>query len=153
LASSTSPPIRQKHAADQNACSERSKTVPKDLKLEGIKDVETANRFLRETYLARHNARFAVEAAEAGSGFVPVAQMQWREVLCLHEDRIVAPDNTITWNRRRLQIPAHPARAHFVRAKVTVHAYPEGELAIFHGPRCLVRWTPEHTVNQDRSAA
>jgi len=34
----------------------------------------------------------------------------------------------------------HPARAHFVRAKVRVHEYPDGAMAIFHGPRCLVRW-------------
>ena len=50
----------------------------------------------------------------------------------------VAPDNTVAWNGRRLQIPPHPARAHFVRAKVRVHHYVDGEIAIFHGPRCLV---------------
>jgi hypothetical protein len=90
-----------------------------------------------------HNARFAVAAAEVGSAFVPVAQEQWRDVLCLQEERVVAPDNTVSWKRRRLQIPPHPARAHFVRTKVKVHEYPDGELAIFHGPRCLVRWRPE----------
>jgi transposase len=116
--------------------------LPKDLALAGITDMEAANRFLREVYLPRHNARFAVEAAEAGSGFVPVAQAQWRDVLCVQEERVVAPDNTVAWNRRRLQIPPHPARAHFVRARVRVHQYPDGDLAIFHGPRCLLRWSP-----------
>jgi len=117
--------------------------LPKDLALAAITDVEGANRWLREVWLPRHNARFAVEAAEAGSGFVPVAQAQWRDVLCIQDERVVAPDNTVAWNRRRLQIPACPARAHFVRAKVRVHHYPDGDLAIFHGPRCLARWTPD----------
>ena len=115
--------------------------LPKELALAGIADdVEAANRFLRELYLPRHNARFAIQPAEAGSGFVPVQEHQWRDVLCIHEERIVASDNTVAWKRQRLQIPPHPARAHFVRAKVRVHEYPTGELAIFHGPRCLVRW-------------
>lgn len=117
--------------------------LPKELRLAGISDaVAAANRFIREVYLPAHNARFAVEPAEAGSAFVPVERAQWRDILCVQEERTVAPDNTVAWNGRRLQIPKHPARAHFVRAKVRVHEYPDGELAIFHGPRCLVRWQP-----------
>ena len=66
----------------------------------------------------------------------------------------MAPDNTVAWNGRRLQIPPHPARPHFVSAKVRVHEYPDGELAIFHGPRCLARWQPGEdptTLPQPRS--
>ena len=101
-----------------------------------------ANRYLKEVYLPAHNARFAIAPADTGSGFVPVAEAQWRDILCLQEERTVAPDNTVAWNGRRLQIPPHPGRAHFVRAKVRVHQYPDGSIAIFHGPRCLVRWMP-----------
>ena len=115
--------------------------LPKELALAGINDdVAAANRFIREVFLPEHNARFAIAAAETGSAFVPVAESQWRDVLCAQEERTVAPDNTVSWNGRRLQIPPHPARAHFVRAKVRVHEYPDGAMAIFHGPRCLVRW-------------
>ena len=57
---------------------------------------------------------------------------------------MVAPDNTVSWNSGRLQIPPHPARPHFVRATVRVHHYHDGQTAIFHGPRCLVRWQPDH---------
>ena len=82
-----------------------------------------ANRFIREVYLPAHNARFAIAPSEAGSAFVPVEEAQWRDVLCVQEERVVAPDNTVSWRGRRLQIPPHPARAHFVRAKVRVHEY------------------------------
>jgi len=117
--------------------------LPKELALAGVKDAEAANAFLRDVYLPAHNARFAAKPAEAQSAFVPVAEAQWRDILCVHEERVVAPDNTVAWNGRRLQIPPHPARAHFVRAKVRVQSYPDGEIAIFHGPRCLVRWLPD----------
>jgi transposase len=118
--------------------------LPKELGLAGISDdIEAANRFIREVYLPAHNARFAVAPSEAGSAFVPVEERQWRDILCIQEERVVAADNTVAWKRRRLQIPPHPARPHFVRAKVRVHEYPDGEIAIFHGPRCLVRWRPD----------
>jgi hypothetical protein len=129
--------------------------LPKELALAGIDDdLQAANRFLREVYLPRHNARFATPPAEAGSGFVPVQEHQWRDVLCVQDERTVAPDNTVAWRGRRLQIPPHPARAHFVRAKVRVHEYADGELAIFHGPRCLARWRPgQDQADPFRSAA
>jgi len=38
-----------------------------------------------------------------------------------------------------LQIPKSPGRPHFVKARVRVHRYPDGQLAIFHGPRRIAR--------------
>jgi transposase len=128
--------------------------LPKELALAGVTDIAAANAFIRDVYLPAHNARFAAPPAEAGNAFVPVAQNQWRDILCLQDERVVAPDNTVAWNGRRLQIPPHPARAHFVRAKVRVHHYVDGEIAIFHGPRCLARWPIEQKENAAlRSAA
>ena len=120
--------------------------LPKDLALAGISaGIEAANQFIREIWLPRHNASFAVKPEEMGSGFTAVPASQWRDVLCVQEDRQVARDNTVSWNGRRLQIPPHPSRAHFVRATVRVHEYADGAMAIFHGPRCLVRWNKETT--------
>ena len=125
--------------------------LPKELKLAGVATMGEANRFIREVYLRAHNARFAEPPADPALAFVPASECQWRDVLAIQEERTVAPDNTVAWKRRRLQIPPHPARAHFVRAKVRVHEYPDGELAIFHGPRCLVRWrSDDPTLQQQR---
>ncbi len=123
--------------------------LPKDLALAGITGIEAANAWLRDVWLVRHNERFAVKPAEAGSAFVTVPEAQWRDILCVQEERTVAPDNTVSWHGKRLQIPAHPSRAHFVRAKVRVHDYVDGSMAIFHGPRCLARWTPERERERD----
>ncbi len=124
--------------------------LPKELALAGItEDVATANRFIREVYLPLHNAQFVIAPAESASAFVPVAEAQWRDVLCIQEERVVAPDNTVAWRGRRLQIPPHPARAHFVRARVRVHEYADGALALFHGPRCLVRWPGDPAAASD----
>lgn len=114
----------------------------KELALAGIGEIEAANRFIREVYLPAHNARFAKPPALPDSAFVPVKDQELlSEILCVQEERIVARDNTVAWGRLRLQLPESRLRAHFVKAKVRVHAYPDATLAVFHGPRCLARYT------------
>jgi hypothetical protein len=55
----------------------------------------------------------------------------------VQEERVVGNDNTVRYRGLSLQIPPRPLRPHFVKARVRVHDYPDGHLAIFHGPRCL----------------
>jgi len=47
--------------------------LPQELRLNGITTMDEANRFLKETFLPAHNARFARPAEDAGSAFVPFA--------------------------------------------------------------------------------
>jgi hypothetical protein len=42
-----------------------------------------------------------------------------------------------------LQIPADRHRCQYVKAEVSVHRYPDGALAIFHGPRPLADYSTE----------
>ena len=114
--------------------------LPKELKLAGIREIEAANRFIREVYLPGHNRRFAHPPQIVESGFVPVDPALLAEVLCIEEERVVARDNTIAYAGLRLQLPPSPARAHFVKASVKVRHYPDGSLAVFHGPRRLARY-------------
>jgi hypothetical protein len=62
------------------------------------------------------------------------------EILCVEEERIVARDNTVAYAKLRLQLPESRLRAHYVTADVKVHEYPDGTLAVFHGPRLLARY-------------
>jgi transposase len=111
--------------------------LPKELKLAGISTVEAANRWLSETYMAEHNKMFAVAAEQEGSAFVADAMGAAREILCVQEDRTVGNDNTVKWQRLRLQLPPSRLRPHFVKANVRVHEYPDGKLAVYWGPHRL----------------
>ena len=114
--------------------------LPKELRLAGITTIEAANRFIAELYLPAHNARFAVAPEQPGSAFVPDAAWAHLDILCVHEERTVGNDNTVRYKGLVLQIPPSPIRHHFVKARVRVHQYPDGDLAIFHGPGCLARY-------------
>ena len=52
----------------------------------------------------------------------------------------MAKDNTVRYQGLSLQIPQDPHRFHYVKVTVRVHDYPDGTLAVFHGPRCLARY-------------
>ena len=120
--------------------------LPKEFKLAGITTVEAANVWLRETFIAEHNKRFAIDAEPEGSAFVADTMGAWREILCLQEDRTVGQDNTVKWAGLSLQLPPSRLRPHFVRATVRVHAYPDGQLAVFWGPHRLADYDANGTL-------
>ena len=129
------------------------KRLPQELRLAGIATMGEANRFLEELFWPAHNARFARPAADTGSAFVAFAG-KLEDILCAQEDRVVAGDNTVRYKNRTLQIPADRHRHHYVKAQVRVHEYPDGHLAVFHGPRCLARYRADgETIDDDRLQA
>jgi transposase len=117
--------------------------LPKELALAGVTALEDANRFIGEIHIPAHNAGFAIKSEQEGSAFVPVTGIDLGEILCIQEERKVGHDNTVAFNRLRLQIPENPLRPHYVRATVKVRRYLDGSHAIFHGPRCLARYDCE----------
>ena len=117
----------------------------KELAKAGIGDIDAANAFIRDVYLPAHNARFARPAALADNAFVAADPALLAEALCVEEERVVARDNTVTYGRRTLQLPASKARAHYVKARVKVREYPDGTLAVFHGPRRIARYSAQGT--------
>ena len=116
----------------------------KELALAGIRDIETANAWIKEVYLPEHNRLFAKPAALPETAFVAIADKSvLAETLCIEEERVVARDNTVAYAGVRLQIPESRMRAHYVKARVKVREYPDGGLAIFHGPRCIGRYAAD----------
>jgi transposase len=114
--------------------------LPKELAAAGITEMPAANGYLREVYQPAFNEEFMQPAAEPGSGFVALRGHDITEILCEHFERCVGNDNCVSFEGKKLQIPADRHRMHYVKVKVRVHRYPDGNLAVFHGPRCLARY-------------
>lgn len=119
--------------------------LPQELRSRGITTIEEANRFLQDVYLPDHNARFAKEPEDTASAFVPFTG-NLRDTLCVQEGRVVSNDNTVRYKGLVMQIEVPRHRRHFVKARVRVHDYPDGELGIFHGPRCIGRYRSDGSL-------
>jgi transposase len=106
-----------------------------------ISDLEAANRFLDETFLAEFNARFAVAAAGAEDAHRPLsAATDLSRIVSIQESRVVAKDWTLRWRNRVLQLPRETAE--FIRSgqRVTVCEPLDGALRVFAGER-EVSWS------------
>lgn len=114
--------------------------LPKELALAGITDMEKANRYLQEVYMPAFNNEFQQPAVVDGSAFVPWIGGEIEDYLCERHERVVGHDNCVSFNNLKLQIPADQHRCHYVKAKVIVLRYPDGKLAILHGPRKIANY-------------
>lgn len=119
--------------------------LPIELALKGITDMEEANRYLRDVYIPEHNAKFAVLPKLTESAFVPILGLDIKNILCIQEERTVRSDNTVSFEKLSLQIPRSQHRHHYVKAKIQVHKYLDGSLALFYGPLCIGKYEPDGT--------
>jgi transposase len=125
----------------------------KELAFHGITEMDAANRYLTQAYLPAYNAEFMQPAPEEGSAFIPWVGENLDDILCEQDERTVSADNCVSFEGRKLQIPANRYRCHYVRVRVRVNRYLDGSLAIFHGPRKLADYDRQGKLKELKKAA
>jgi len=130
----------QARGRSERAFKTHQERLVKELALAGITTMEAANRYLKQIYLPAFNAEFSKPAATPGSAFVPWISGNLDDILCEQYSRTVGRDNCVSFEGLILQIPADIYRCNYIKAKVRVHRYLDGTLAIFHGPRKLATY-------------
>lgn len=138
----------QARGRSERAFSTHQQRLVRELATVGITDMAAANRYLEEHYRPAYNAEFAQPALEPGAAFVPWIGDGLDDILCEQFERKVGADNCVSFEGRTLQIPRQRHRCHFVRLTVRVHRYGDDTLAIFHGPRCLARYTADGRLQE-----
>ena len=120
----------------------------KELAFYEITDMEAANRYLAEVYMPAFNAEFMQPADEEGSAFMKWIGANLDDILCEQYERTVTADNCVSFEGKTLQIPADRYRCHYVKVKVRVHRYTDGNIAIFHGPRKLADYDKQGKLKE-----
>lgn len=114
----------------------------KELRKAGANDLESANRVLA-AYLPKFNARFQIEAAQPGSAYLPwPTDRDPAHYFCFKYTRTVTNDNTIPFNKYRLQIPPGPHRKSYAKARIDLHHAMDGSLAVFYQGQHLITFQP-----------
>lgn len=110
----------------------------KEMRLQGICTMETANAYLDGKFLAFINERYAVKPSDPANGHRPrPSATRLAFVLTWREPRSVAKDWTIRWRNRRLQIDARHRALDLPGRRVTVVERRDGTLAILYKDHIL----------------
>lgn len=116
--------------------------LPQELRLRGIATREEANRFLRESYIAEFNRKFAVAAAQPESAFVPLSGQDLERIFSLQHERVVNRDNTVQFGNRVLQIERVHWRGTLAGCRVVACEHLDGAVSVWYGPHCVAQFAP-----------
>jgi hypothetical protein len=120
----------------------------KALRLAGISDIESANRFLDGKYLRQFNRQFARAAASAVDMHRAVPR-NLNEVLSWEEERVVQGDWTVACAGQRYPLDRQHEALSLVRRKVIVRTLRNGRVQlVYRGKPLQWRGLPEGTVRQ-----
>src|SRR5262245_30621960 len=102
--------------------------LPQELRLQGIRDLENANRFLRDRYIPQFNRAFKVSALQAGTAFVPNHRSYLDRIFAIQHERTVNRDNTVRWANLWLQIPPTCWRSTLAGCRIIIYEHLNGQL-------------------------
>jgi len=109
----------------------------KEMRLAGISDMESANRFLGGKYLRPFNRQFAREAASPLDVHRGVPR-NLNEVLSWEEERVVQRDWTVACEGKRYQLDRQHEALSLVRRKVIVRTLRNGQVQLVYGGKQLL---------------
>jgi transposase InsO family protein len=111
--------------------------LPQEFRLKGITTVEAANEFLRNDWIAMHDASFSVKAEQAGTAFLPYTGTELAKIFSQQHDRVVNNDNTVRYDNRCLQIPKQTFRFSLARCRVLVCEHLDQTISVHYGHHVL----------------
>jgi hypothetical protein len=101
-----------------------------ELRLKGAKSKEPAQAVL-DHYLPQHNRRFAKSASEAKPAWRQVNSKALEQALCFKYQRVVAKDNTVSFEGAVFQIPKGSPCRSYAGKRIDVHVLLDGSVEFF----------------------
>ena len=105
----------------------------KEMRLAGINSIEQANAWL-ETFIADHNAKFAVLPALEKDLHRPLIETQNElyDIFSFQSARVLTKSLTLQYDKVMYLLEATPATEKLIGKKVMIHDYPDGKINIKH---------------------
>ena len=101
-----------------------------ELRLAKANTLEQAQAVL-DRYLPEHNRKFS-QPARAEPAWRKVSALQIERALCFKQQRTVAKDNTVTFQRTVLQIPKTSPFRSYANKRIDVHVLLDGAVQFFY---------------------
>jgi hypothetical protein len=113
-----------------------------ELRVAGVATAAAANRYIRERFLPAFNDEFSRRPADPASAFVPLGPVDLEQILCHQEERVVARDNTVTFEGLVLQLVKQPGRRSCAGLRVLIRRHLDGRHSLWLGSRRLGLYDP-----------
>lgn len=138
--------VERRHAVFQDR-------LIKALRLSGISDLASANRFLDETFLPDLQRRFVVPAASKADLHRRVPRgIRLERVLAFQESRMVQNDWTVQWRGRWFQIDERERSAALARKRLLVIEQLDGRIELIFRGRALTWHELPERPRRDKTA-
>ncbi len=106
--------------------------MAKELRLAGISDIESANRYLEMEFLPQVNGKFEKPSTSPDDDHVPlVLHQDLYNILCFEERRVGSRDHVVQFGGRLYQILWDTPRRPRLETKVTVRKWLDESVHIF----------------------
>jgi hypothetical protein len=103
----------------------------KELRLADISTISEANRFVRDVYIPRHNAKFAVEPKQPTDLHRSPKGYDLNHILCLKNPRLLTSDFTLRYRSRWLQLDAKQPTRISPKDHLMVYEHLNKELSVW----------------------
>lgn len=106
-----------------------------EMRLDGIIDIESANRWLEQVFIDRHNARFAKKGAKGGSAFRKISKQEIYHHVCFAYEATVGNDNCIRLGGMIIDIPKGKNGAGYAKKRALVKQHLDGAWTVWLGDK------------------
>ena len=104
-----------------------------ELQPHGIKDGKSSPKYLNQVLLPKYQKRFAPPPANPDAAWRPLPkELNLQTILCAKEDRMIANDNSVSFNGQPYQLTPPPGRFHLLPARVQVQQHFDGSIHFLH---------------------
>jgi transposase len=122
-----------------------------ELGLRGITDIDTANRWLQDVFIGRHNSLFATTPQEPGSAFRKISKRDRYRTIGFAYEATVANDNCVRLGSITIDIPSADNRRSYAKSKVLVRQHLDGAWSVWYGDRKIAAHHPTEFTEPIRS--
>jgi hypothetical protein len=104
-----------------------------ELKRHKIKDPKAATKYLNQIFIPKYRNWFGKKPACAQSAWRAVPkELDLKQVLSAKSERVVAKDNTVSFQGRTYQLTPPPGRVHLIQARIQVQEHFDQTIHFVH---------------------
>jgi len=145
------------YSPQARGCSERvNRTfqgrLVNELRVEGVRSIDAANRYLTDRFAPSYNLEFAHPPADPTCAFISLGGVDLDQILCFEEERVVQRDNTVGCEGVYLQVPKQKGRTTCTGLHLVVRRHLDESYSVWRGAQRLACYDSRGKLQSPQTA-